>query len=89
MAAQVSLSSQQLEGLDALIARGKDILVDELPGGPLGPKCWLDTGVQVAIVVTMVAGCAGVAYTATPAPSGGAAFTIEQLKDLRYRATEK
>jgi hypothetical protein len=86
---RVNLSSHQLDALDRLIARGKDISVDELPGGKLGPNCWLDCAVQVVIAVTMVAGCAAAQYDAqTDTHSGGKVYTLAQLKDLRYRASQ-
>jgi hypothetical protein len=86
---KVSLTSHQLDALDRLIMRGKDISVDELPGGKLGPQCWLDCAVSTAVVVTMVAGCIGAAYTAQAAKGGGSnVYTVDQLKDLRYRATQ-
>jgi len=88
-ASRVVLTSHQLDALDRLIARGKDISTDELPGGKLGPNCWLDCAVSVAVVVTEVAGCAAVAYAAeVDAKTGGKVFTLTQLKDLRYRATQ-
>lgn len=86
---KVALTTHQLEALDRLIARGKDISTDELPGGKLGPSCWLDCVVSTVVVVTEVAGCAAAAYTPQPDPkTGGKFFTLDQLKDLRYRATQ-
>lgn len=88
-ASKVPLTTHQLESLDRLIARGKDISTDEMPGGKLGPNCWLDCVVSTVVVVTEVAGCAGAAYTpAVDAATGGKVFSIAQLKDLRYRATQ-
>jgi hypothetical protein len=86
---RVSLTSHQLDALDRLITRGKDISVDELPGGKLGPNCWLDCAVSTAVIVTEVAGCAAAAYTPmVDSGSGGKFFSLDQLKDLRYRATQ-
>jgi hypothetical protein len=85
---KVGLTTHQLDALDKLIARGKDIHSDELPGGKLGPNCWLDCAVNTVVVVTMVAGCAAAAYEPiADAKTGGKVFTLDQLKDLRYRST--
>jgi hypothetical protein len=85
---KVSLTSHQLDALDRLIARGKDISADELPGGKLGPNCWLDCVVSTVVIVTEVAGCAAAAYTQETLASGAKGFTLAQLKDLRYRASQ-
>jgi hypothetical protein len=88
-AGRVALTTHQLDALDRLITRGKDISTDELPGGKLGPNCWLDCAVSTAVVVTEVAGCVAAAYTPElDAATGGKFFTLNQLKDLRYRATQ-
>ena len=85
--AEVSLTKHQLEGLDKLIARGKDLKVDDLPADKFTTDCWLDTGVQTAIIATMVAGCAQAQVKPELDDAGKKVFTLQQLKDLRRRAS--
>jgi hypothetical protein len=64
---KVALNENQLQALDSLIARGKDIPVDELPrpGTAAWTDCWLDTAghvVNAVLVVTEIATCASAVY---------------------------
>ena len=96
-ASKVPLSEQQLAELDRLVARGKPISTEELTGGKRGPgvpgpDCWLDTAIDVAeqaIHVTEIAECAEAGFTPElDVKTGERFYTLDQLKDLRRRATK-